>query len=93
MDRPLGAVRIDHHHAVFFDPPGQETSNAQAEMTPLFPACSSRIDMSDPIMLTSRMTSGSMSGSSGSAYGGTNIRGPLVPIWCSSRKTCGNQSW
>ena len=55
------------HQAVFFEPPGHEASNVHAEMTPLFPACSSRIDMSDPIMLTSRMTSGWMSGSSGSA--------------------------
>src|SRR5512138_1238517 len=55
------------HHAVFFDPPGHDTSNDQLEMTPDFPACWSRIDISEPITFSSRMTSGWMFGSRGSA--------------------------
>ena len=33
------------------------------------------------------------SGSTGSEYGGTKMRGPVVPIWCSSSQTCGSHSW
>ena len=46
-----------------------------------------------PIRFTSRQISGWTSGSTGSANGGMNIRGPSEPIWCSSTKTCGFHSW
>jgi hypothetical protein len=45
-----------------------------------------------PIRLTSRQTRGWMSGSTGSVKGGTKIRGPVEPIWCSSSQTWGNHS-
>ena len=59
--------------------------------TPSLPASSRRRDMLVPSRSACRKMSECTSGASGSACGGTNMRGPVLPIWCSSRKACGNQ--
>ena len=73
-------------------PPCHQRSKRLWCCTPVFPASYRAAAMAVPTRLVASTTIGSRFGFTGSLNGGTNIRAPRLPIWCTSHTTSGNHS-